>query len=483
MKDLKSIIKSLTAKEVKFITDYYKNNEDKKRLVLFKGILSGKFDTDEKAAIKIYDTKGSAYSHLKTRLKDDLLNLLLFTSKEIKHQSAVLQAELDVDRMLMQAKLLHRRNVTDLAIKLLKNAYKLCIKYELIKEKVIVTYWYGIIAGNKLGVEVFEQINNKLEQDLETLHNYLNAYKIRHGLTIFNKFSKENKEEYYKLAYQSYLKIKKIYKTSNSNNIGYYYYITAIGHFTLIKKYNKVYELAKKLQILVTNNIEVNSIMKEVNAFLQIFNATIHMEKYNESTKNAINAYKLISKSRLKNSVNELIVLEYAFLSNIRENDLSKLLVHLNNGLNHPQVRSSIKMEEKWKFFKVAYHFKINEFHKSLESLNQINTLLQDKSGWLFTFKLLEIMCYIEQEEFDMVHYRIETFRKLLSKKNNENIERIKTIHQVLKSLLKYGFNFKQVAKTEKENIELLKYGEDTFYWDPLGFEIIRFDEWFISKL
>ena len=115
MNDLKAVIQTLSKKEQKFIIDYYKNNDKSLRLRLFKGILSKKFNTDNDACINIYKKKNTAYSHLKKRLKNDLLNLTLFFSSDIEHSSEVLNAELKVDRLLLQAKILHRKRATEFA--------------------------------------------------------------------------------------------------------------------------------------------------------------------------------------------------------------------------------------------------------------------------------------------------------------------------------------------------------------------------------
>ncbi len=481
MKDLKSIVRSLSKKETKFLIDYYKNNDEKNRLVLFKGVLNKKLDTDEDAAVKLYGKKCSAYSHLKGRLKEDLMNLLLFFMHEVEHSSAVMQAEIDVDRMLMQAKLLHRRKATDLAIKLLKKCYDLCDEFELIKEKVIVTYWYSIIAGNKEGIDRFNEINININNDLNLLQNYMQAFNIRQFLTLI--FRKKLPLNIYSLAQNRYDKIKIINNKVDSKNIEFYYYLTAIAFHSLQQNWAQVKNYATKLNILTINNIQVKSVVRVVNSFLQLFKANIYLTEFNAATRNALDAYKVINKSKLANSVNELIVIENIFLSNFRTENTKYLQLNLEKGLTHKQINSSKVIFEKWLFFKSAYYFKIKDYKKCLNILYQTNELTQKKTGWHFSFKLLEILCYIEQEEFDMVNYRIENFRKLLSKKENANFERIKTIHQILKSLLKFGFDFKKVLIKENENLNLLKEGKDEFYWNPLGFEIIRFDEWFFEHV
>ena len=121
----------------------------------------------------------------------------------------------------------------------------------------------------------------------------------------------------------------------------------------------------------------------------------------------------------------------------------------------------------------------MKKIDSALDSLSTITEIIKNNSGWDFTRRILEIMCYIEQDEIDLVEFRIDTFRKVLAKDNNKNLQRIKVIYKILITLKKYGFNFKRTKELEKDNLSLLQKGEDEYYWDPLGFEIIRFDVWF----
>ena len=88
----------------------------------------------------------------------------------------------------------------------------------------------------------------------------------------------------------------------------------------------------------------------------------------------------------------------------------------------------------------------------------------------------------MELEEFDMIEFRIEALRKLLQRQKDKNITRVKTIFSILSTFTKTGASYKKTYLKEKANFELLIQQEDAYNWDPLGFEVIRFDAWFLSK-
>ena len=93
------------------------------------------------------------------------------------------------------------------------------------------------------------------------------------------------------------------------------------------------------------------------------------------------------------------------------------------------------------------------------------------------------MLCIIELKNYDWLEYRTETFRKLLSTVRTKNIARPKIILKLLKALIKENYDFKAVTNLQKENLNLLKKGESDYRWDPDGYEIIRFDTWWMEKL
>ncbi len=104
--------------------------------------------------------------------------------------------------------------------------------------------------------------------------------------------------------------------------------------------------------------------------------------------------------------------------------------------------------------------------------------LTKDKAGWLMGYRVLELMCAVEQDDLDVFDYRTESFKKLLQRNKEENVERPRLALKILGTYIKTGGDIKKTTLEEKKNIELLKTGKGEYQWDPMGFELIRFDEW-----
>ena len=125
MKSLQSLVKILRPSEKRLLLHYYSRNtnaEEKLRLKLFKLVDSG-VESDVEAKVLLKNSSGpSAYSHLKSRLKDDILNVLLTqdTSKRLAQGNR--SAELDCRKKVAQSHLLLLRGARIEGINVLTKA-------------------------------------------------------------------------------------------------------------------------------------------------------------------------------------------------------------------------------------------------------------------------------------------------------------------------------------------------------------------------
>ena len=91
-------------------------------------------------------------------------------------------------------------------------------------------------------------------------------------------------------------------------------------------------------------------------------------------------------------------------------------------------------------------------------------------------------MIHIEENDLFLIDYQIKNFNSLLSRKKTENIQRAKVISKVIRLFMKARGNFDETFELANTEIEALKEGKDELFWDPVSYEVIRFDEWLSSK-
>ena len=92
-------------------------------------------------------------------------------------------------------------------------------------------------------------------------------------------------------------------------------------------------------------------------------------------------------------------------------------------------------------------------------------------------------MCIVELGNYDWLPYRIDTFRKLVNDIKKENTARPKLMLKLLKRLIKENFDFDTTTAKMQQELSLLQSNTGEYFCDILGYEVIRFDEWWVSKL
>lgn len=478
MQELKQLVNTLSKSEIRFISHYYKNDTDKRRLKLFELILKDNIKTDEQAAKKLYGSKGSAYSHLKGRLRKDLMNLLLFQGGERQTTSERKIVEINVLRNILLSKILYNRNAIVMANKLLLPTIADAEEYELVAEKIIAADLLSTNLGFREGIKEYEKVSDRISDDFDLLKNLHLAKKIRYSITLPNTFKTNDEGEYIRLASISKDKLKVLYEESNSPNIGYFYFLTSISYYSIVREFSEVYEFSMRMVDLVQNNSALKSNVSILNANLQLYGALVYLGRYEEALSYAVKAKDFA----VPKGVNEITTIGYIFLAQFQMPEVGEIELTVAEAFKHPKLSSSKFIESKWIFYKAALNFKLGRYEECIFELQKESELLKDRSGWLFGHKLLEILSYSELGEFDMIDFRIEALRKLLQRQKHKNIRRIKTVFEVLNTLVKNGYNFKASLEKDADKFELLRAGEGDYFWDPLGYEILRFDKWFESK-
>jgi tetratricopeptide (TPR) repeat protein len=127
-------------------------------------------------------------------------------------------------------------------------------------------------------------------------------------------------------------------------------------------------------------------------------------------------------------------------------------------------------------YLKSCLLFVKQEFQAAWVTLQEVQELSFDKEGWITGIKLFEIMIMIEKGEPDIAGQKLENLRKHLARHNTE--PRMKTIYKLLNAQERQSFCFEEV-KGEAEWIQELV---EEHKWDPAGYEVIRFDEWYQSR-
>ena len=89
----------------------------------------------------------------------------------------------------------------------------------------------------------------------------------------------------------------------------------------------------------------------------------------------------------------------------------------------------------------------------------------------------------IENEKVDVIHLKLNSILSVFRTLEGENIDRFKSIYKTISFLNKNHFNFQLTHIKQKKHIDLLSEGKGKYRWNPMGCELIRFEEWFMEQL
>lgn len=262
-----------------------------------------------------------------------------------------------------------------------------------------------------------------------------------------------------------------------------FYYLVRVKLYILEKekKFKESISLLQSLQQAVKSSKALKSTKKKAWVELLLTDMHLIINQCNDAVTPARKAVSLFKTG----SFNQLLAREYLFLSNFHNGKF---------GEAHSEIKSLVSSTpSKYAFYKAKrYYFHAGVLlilgrHKYAHDCLQFTKALDsDKNGWNIAVRILDIMNQIEwgglshsaDAHIDNLRNHIYTTKKL---------KPISTRHlailDVLKALVKEGFNFNLVAEQKAEVLHKLSSDQQGYEWSMTSPELIRFDSWFMSKV
>lgn len=482
MQKLRELVFLLHESENLMLDRYY-NAQSRGKLYrrpeLIKLMREGKIRTNKDAATFLHSSKPStALYNLKKRLREDIINIILISGGTTGVKMTYLDAGFYCRKQLAVGDELLHRGSTEIAIKLLQEAAVVAKKYELIAEYISCMDLLRTSLGFRKGIKVYNNYTKAIEAAFDLHKDILTAQSFSKQVGLTGMFTKNKQKEFESFALTRQKELKELYERTKSPNVGYWYLRTSVYYFQIIKDFANALIAAKELLILVKKEQAVRSDAKLGFVNIQIANILLERGEFKAAMKVAIVA----KNSYFKKQVNYLQCLEQLFVASIYAGDkkVAKEVVKL--GLSHRQLKANSFINAKWIFYKANLAFINKDFHQVIKILRFQNELTKDTGGWLIGYKLLEILALAELNEKDIIENRLGAFKQFLRRvKRHHSITRYKLIADLLSSLIKNNLSYKEVVKKNNRKIILLQKGEGDYYWDPVAFEIIRFDNWLLN--
>lgn len=434
MKDLHSLYNALSPIEVNWIRHIFNFRQIKgksnKRQELFELIVSNGNLDNVSACKKLYNSKpNSAFSHLKKRLKEDILK---YAAMAPKHENIRLQdtsPELLCQEKLTKLMWAMDKGLEKESMQLIMVAHEIAEAHNLPSVK---KYLYNIIEKHPLVWKLKHIIPSNRKACLECGDST--------GLPAKNNVFNDKL-----LCIESSLSSHK-YKDALQQ---------AISLET---------DTAAKSEVGDSKFAETKMLIAKISLCL----SDVYLaEKYALSAKKSLPSSKLLS------------LRELLFFCYFRKHDNEELNILFRPQKDYDDAGESVK----WVLYKSYFLHSKGQFKESLKLLQNTKGVWGDKSGVTIGYKLLEMMNLISINDLDWFELKLDSFRKLVKRFKEPEFQRFSTIAQLLKKYALHNYDLDALKEKEHKTILLLSENSNPENaWNPLGPEVIPMEEWLFNR-
>ncbi|HEU4717106.1 MAG TPA: hypothetical protein VFU15_04705, partial [Bacteroidia bacterium] len=288
--------------------------------------------------------------------------------------------------------------------------------------------------------------------------------------------------EYVKKGENVMLELSSISDASHSSRIRFFRNLAAINYHSAAHDFEKAEKFAGQLLSSVEKDRIVLSRSNRAGANMELANVYLNMGKYDRAVEYATKAAGLF-KTGMINQLNAYILL---FFSYFRNKQFSEAEDVLRMSQNHRLVKHRINpmMHSRVHLLRAAFTFFQGDVEQSSRILNRNTEPDRDKDGWMPGFYMLDLLILMEKKAVELASYRLEAFRKMIRRYQVCQREmRLPVITSILKDIVKNDFDFRNVLPAHEPEIKKLSEAREQYYWNPAGYEVIRFDEWLMRKV
>ena len=474
MKDLSRLIHAVTEEESESVIRYYSlnNNGASKRLKLFNMVRWKDINDDRMAAKKLYNSgPGAAFSQLKKRLKEDILNILL--SREAcpgKSPKNFVDAEALALKYVLYGKMLLNRGLTEEAVDVLKKAFKLARDHEAFEVQALAHSVFKTYSLNHLSSELADA-----EEDFAShVDDFYQLMRLNLNLAA----QKNSHRPQIATNGHASASGKKSRKHHASIRLQLVTFSNELEKHLQAKDYGNTQDIAQALLLQVQENGHLLSSSQKASIYLNIARAHIGLEQLKEAISYSLQSsalYKPFEEKKLE-----------SFLTTFKSYFYGGQLAQAGQELkNCESMEKSLGREKsELPLFKAYLLFRERNFKASVKLLNVFFRRSKPRMDVVMNGRLLELQNLIEMEDYDWFDYKLDSFRKVVKYHASEPYsERFVLIYKLFAELKRLGYNRDALLENGKnEWLQQLSCKKSPCSWDPLGTELVPVHRWVTDK-
>lgn len=439
LQGLSRIIGCFKPAECEFIREYYlrKNNGSAtKRLQLFDLLNNGiSQDCDHLCKILYNRKPDSGFSQLKKRLKEDLLDFLVFFSSGKADMNDVKAVELECRRLLCQARTLIHKGIPEEATTVLKKVQRLVVEKDLpdLHAQVLTLY-------QQAGFFTNEGESQGYADSIE--HFYHQHLLLTQARRVFEELEfREGDHRPGKVTRLLLTALEREVTTSDSPKINYWLLLIKMRCESLAGNVVVAYRLGLRLFHLLTTKGACLTKGRHIDAILELTALLFKVRKYEKAQFFARKAEMLCA----GNCSSALKVLEWRFVLHYANSEYEQGKEVLDKTLAQPDLFEKEGLRERWYFFEACMSFVQHDYEATKMMLQKSGGLSKNDGGIFLEHRILELLNLVELEEYDLFEYRVESFRKLVEYHGVDCTERVQQVMKLMRAFMRFGFNIKEM--------------------------------------
>jgi hypothetical protein len=466
MNYLIEIVRILKPREMRLVEKVLRTqSQTSRRWDLFKLIVADGCKTDEEASMALYArAPSSAFSHLKTRLFQNILEII-FPDNAAQIEGIVQQARYDCWRKLLLAQFLISREAFQNGIATLQEARQIAQQGDHLSELIL-------IEDQLMQVRSQIQDEEEVAAEPQAIHAMVDA--LRANLD----------------AKQATCALERLVERQNLNPLKLPDSITQLAH-TFAQTYVLPYQNSSfgQVRFLLQYHLATHDLLQAAIAaqyltqaiqdphtdinFADRMLAYIDISKVsylhgNESGARSALAHVFASAS--PQSISWLLALEQVFLIDFYAHDYARAEELLQQALAHPKLELSSFRASKWKYYEANLAYVKGNWHASLHLIQENKELFKYKSKWLLGLKILEMYNFLALGKHDLVEYKLNALKQLLKRQKDYNIGRCKYICKMVGGYIRPGLDLQESMRPQACDTQLL--------WMPFDYEVVDLATW-----
>lgn len=394
--------------------------------MLFEGVKSKEFESDDDAAIYIYDKNGSypAYQRLKSRLIDKLIDQLILSGNKNNNYSSYQHAYNNCHRNWAVVKLMYTKGARNTAIAIAERTSSYAKKFELTDILLLVSRelrnHYSLISYNKYKMEKYSRefdealVLYEYENEAEKYYSEIHYISLTSRGSV-NEATLEKSDQYAN-------RLREILQKHES------YRLLFMAYMTLSLKYQYAHDFENMLRIS-TEAVEIfknRSVTTQVALFnFQLRKMICHMQLGDYESSDQI-AMAYLNEMR-KGTYNWYYILFYYFTSLMHRRNYTDAWNTLQSGLTFknfkslaPNLQQIFKVNEGYLQFLIESG-KIDQSNlenpksktfKIFKFLNEIPLFSKDKRGVNVSILIIHVLFLLQRKKYNDIIDRVDALRQ-----------------------------------------------------------------------